>query len=104
MGRPDSRHTPWRWPRGQAANAKFAGCSIRDRRFTLVENRELYDLRHDPGEAKNVIADFPDVVQKLRSAYDLWWESIPPCLENETAVGPKVNPFHELYLQQFGQR
>src|SRR4051794_17107693 len=34
-----------RWPHGEAANSKYAGCSIRDRQFTLVNNSELYDLR-----------------------------------------------------------
>ncbi len=91
-----------RWPRGQAANSKYAGCSVRNRDFTLVNNRELYDLRHDPGETKNVIVKHAEVVRKLRAAYDNWWQSVLPCLENENAIGPKVNPFHELYYKQFG--
>ena len=91
-----------RWPRGEAANSKYAGCSIRDRRFTLVNNRELYDLTNDPGEKHNVIADHPDVVKKLRATYDHWWQTVLPCLENENAVGPKENPFKELYFKQFG--
>ena len=91
-----------RWPRGEASNSKYAGCSIRDRRYTLVNNSELYDLVVDPGEQHNVIADHPEVVQKLRTAYEAWWQSVLPCLENENAVGPKENPFKELYYKQFG--
>jgi arylsulfatase A-like enzyme len=92
-----------RWPRGEAANSKYAGCSIRDRRYKLVNNEELYDLRSDPGEKHNVITDHPDVTKRLRAAYDDWWQSVLPHLENENAVGPKVNPFKELYRKQFGQ-
>jgi arylsulfatase A-like enzyme len=92
-----------RWPRGEAAASKYAGCSIRDQRFTLVNNRELYDLQRDPSETKNVIAEHPEVAQKLRAAYDEWWHSALPCLENEDAVGPKINPFHELFVKQFGR-
>jgi arylsulfatase A-like enzyme len=92
-----------RWPRREADNSKYAGCSIRDQRFTLVNNRELYDLQSDPGETKNVLADHPDVVRKLSTEYDLWWQSVLPCLENENAVGPKINPYHELYFKQFGR-
>jgi arylsulfatase A-like enzyme len=92
-----------RWPRGDAAHAKYAGCSIRDRRFTLVNDRELYDLLSDPGETNNVITGHPDEVQKLRAAYDEWWQGVLPCLENENAIGPKINPFHELYYKQFGE-
>jgi arylsulfatase A-like enzyme len=92
-----------RWPHGEAANSKYAGCSIRDSQFTLVNNRELYDLRRDPGESKNVIREHSHVVRKLRAEYDKWWESVLPCLENENAVGPKINPYHELYYKQFGR-
>ena len=92
-----------RWPRGAARNSKYAGCSIRNRRFTLVNNEELYDLLRDPGEKYNVIADHADVVRKLRAAYDDWWESVLPRLENENAIGPGENPFKEIYRKQFGQ-
>jgi arylsulfatase A-like enzyme len=92
-----------RWPYGEAANSKYAGCSIRNRQYTLVNNMELYDLQHDAGEKYNVIADHPEVVKKLRIAYGDWWQSVLPHLENENAVGPKENPFKELYHKQFGQ-
>jgi arylsulfatase len=92
-----------RWPQGQAASAKYSGCSIRDSRFTLVNNSELYDLQHDPGEQQNVIAAHPDEVKRLRAAYDHWWQDVQAHLENESAVGPKENPFKTLYYQQFGR-
>ncbi len=92
-----------RWPRGQAATSKYAGCSIRDSRYALVNNRELYDLQRDLGERTNIFDDHPGVVAKLRAAYDDWWQSVVPCLENEHAIGPKINPFHELYYKQFGR-
>jgi len=91
-----------RWERGQVGGAKYAGCSIRDRRFTLVNNVELYDLQADPGETKNVLAEHADEVAKLRAAYDAWWNDIQPMLVNENVTGPKVNPFKALYWKQFG--
>lgn len=91
-----------RWEKGQAAQAKFSKCSIRDSRFRLVENQELYDLKNDPGETTNVIDQHPEVVAKLRAAYDKWWDDVQPLLVNEDAVGPKVNPFKEAYWKQFG--
>ncbi len=104
--------TPWpdrilvthvgRWPHGKQEEYKFRGCSIRDSRFTLVNNEELYDLKADPGEKSNVIAAHSDIVAKLRTAYDQWWTSVKPMFINETAIGPKVNPFKELYWKQFG--
>lgn len=91
-----------RWPRGEAATSKYAGCSIRDGRYTLVNNRELYDLQMDPGEKHNVIAEHPENAKLLRAAYDDWWQGVLPHLENESAIGPKENPFKAIYRQQFG--
>ena len=91
-----------RWERGKVAGAKFVNESIRDGRFTLVNNAELYDLKADPAESKNVIADHPDEVARLRAAYDRWWADVLPRLENEAAVGPKSNPFKDRYWAQFG--
>ena len=91
-----------RWLKGEIAEAKYHGCSIRDTRYSLVNNQELYDLSSDPGEKKNVLEANPDEVAKLRKAYDQWWSDIQPMLVNENVTGPKMNPFKELYWKQFG--
>jgi arylsulfatase len=91
-----------RWPKGKAAESKYDKCAVRNGRYRLVNNAELYDIKSDPGETKNVIAEHPDVVAAMRSAYDRWWAEVLPALENEDAVGPKVNPFKERYWKQFG--
>jgi arylsulfatase A-like enzyme len=91
-----------RWPLGKAETAKYKDYSIRDSRFTLVNNQELYDLQHDPGETANVISQHPDEVARLRAAYDEWWADVLPRLENEHAVAPQMNPFKERYWKQFG--
>ena len=76
---------------------------IQNSRFTLVKNTELYDLQADPGETKNVIAEHPEVVAKLRAAYDQWWTNVQPLLVNENVTDiPKINPLKELYWKQFG--
>ena len=58
--------------------------------------------QNDPGEQHDVIADHPEVVAKMRAAYDHWWSEILPALENENAIGPPGNPFKEAYWKQFG--
>jgi len=95
-------HHVGRWAKGKATESKYARCSIQNSRFTLVNNEELYDLKADPGETRNVIAEHPEVVAKLRTAYDQWWDEAQPLLVNEDAVGPQMNPFKELYWKQFG--
>jgi arylsulfatase len=65
-------------------------------------NWELYDIKSDTGETTDVSSQFPEAVKRMDAAYGQWWEEILPCLENENAVGPKVNPFQELFWKQFG--
>ena len=95
-------HHVGRWDKGEMEEWKYKDCAIQNSRFTLVNNKELYDLKADPGESKNVIAEHTDVAAKLRTAYDQWWAEVQPLLVNETAVGPRMNPMKELYWKQFG--
>ncbi len=96
-------HHVGRWAKGKAADAKHNNCTIQNSRFALVNNSELYDLSNDPGEKTNVIAAHPEVVMSLRAAYELWWAEVQPLLVNEDPANiPTINPFQELYYQQFG--
>jgi arylsulfatase A-like enzyme len=98
-----------RWERGQAAQSKYRNCSVRSARWHLVctaksgeKQWQLFNVKADPGEKNDVAASHPEVVKDLEAAYDRWWDSVQPQLVNENAVGPKVNPFKELYWNQFG--
>ena len=93
-----------RWEKGKAEESKFKNCAVRNSRFHLVNNAELYDIKADPGEMLDVRAQHPEVAAQMSAGYDQWWSEILPALENETAVGPKVNPFKETYWRQFGGR
>lgn len=91
-----------RWKTGLAEEARHTNCAIRNSRFKLVNNAELYDLEHDPAEAHNVASNHPAVVDELRATYDEWWAGILPGLENELVRGPVMNPFKVQYWAQFG--
>lgn len=98
-----------RWPKGKAADSKYAQCRVRSPRFSMInmgrgrEGWELYDLKADPGETTNVAAREPSVVAELNRAYDRWWDEVLPALENEDAVPPEAPPYHEIFRRQFGQ-
>jgi arylsulfatase A-like enzyme len=98
-----------RWPKGaNIDDYKYAKCSVRTARWHMVCDRDrvkhwqLFDVQKDPGETSDVADEHPQVVNELDAAYDKWWESLPPLLVNENAVGPQVNPFKALYEKQFG--
>ena len=95
-------HHVGRWDKGKAEDWKYKECSIEDSHFRLVNNKELYDLRSDPEERKNIIKENPEVTGKLRAIYDQWWTEVQPFLVNEDAMGPEINPMKELYWKQFG--
>lgn len=91
-----------RWEKGKAQEAKLGQCAVRNTRYHLVKNSELYDVKADRGERHNILDEQPEMVAKMRQAYEQWWNEVLPALENEDAIGPKVNPFKEAYWKQFG--
>lgn len=90
------------WAQGTAEECKYRRSAIQNSRFSLVNNSELYDLKADPGETKNIITEHSEVVAKLRAFHDEWWQDVLPLLVNENKLGPKINPMKELYWKQFG--
>jgi arylsulfatase A-like enzyme len=59
---------------------KWRKCVVMDEsdrpRWRLVDGKELYDLRNDPGQAKDIAAAHPDVVRRLRDEYEQWWAGV----------------------------
>ncbi|HLF94893.1 MAG TPA: arylsulfatase, partial [Planctomycetota bacterium] len=64
---------------------KDDACVMRDK-WRLVKGQELYDLRTDPGQAKDVAAQHPDVRAKLQAHYDAWWTEIAKTIDDFTPV------------------
>ncbi len=110
-----------RWRKGTDYNlAKTANASIRTPQYHLVSVVErpgnakakvetpsspwqLFDVKKDPGELTNIAKDQPEVVSQMLASYDQWWSSLKGQIDlNENAKGPQLNPFAELYWQQFG--
>ena len=82
---------------------KKAGFAVRNARYRLVNNEELYDILNDPGETQNLYAQKPEVAQAMRAAYDQWWDEVRPYMVNEGSQKMGPNPYHEKYKQQLEQ-
>ena len=99
-----------RWPKSADPNsAKYNMAAVRNKQWALVSERgssepawQLFDLTVDYQQRNDVANQHPDVVQKLSSAFDQWWDQTLPLMVNEKAIGPKINPFQAMYYQQFG--
>ena len=112
------RKTPWpdrplfthlgRWDRGKMAETEYRQCRIREGKWSLVNVKnsptawELYDVAADPEERQNLAQQQPEIVARLASEYDRWWQSVQPDLINENVPVPAVNPFKAAYERQFG--
>jgi len=96
-----------RWKQGEDP-VKHGQCSVRWKNYLQVWEKEkwrLYDLKTDPAEQSDIVAQNKDVVEKLDKVYDKWWNEVLPCMENEQAykTAPKENPFKEQYRKQYGE-
>lgn len=99
-----------RWPKGaDPETARYRTCSVRTSRWHLVSAKgtrtprwELFDVVQDPGETRDVQSEHPEVLADLALRYDRWWESVTPFGVNESAEGPRINPFKTHYWKQFG--
>ena len=45
-------------------------------RWRLVEDRELYDIKADPGQKKDIIKEHPEVTRRLHDAYEARWPKL----------------------------
>lgn len=112
-----------RWTKGtDYQEAKTRNASVRTPQYHLVSEAprrgpnakgkapapitsgwQLFDLKTDPAETQNIAGEKPEVVKAMIADYDQWWTSLDGQITlNEKAKGPALNPFAELYWQQFG--
>jgi len=55
---------------------KWRKSAVMTDRWRLVNGKELYDMRADPGQKTDVAEGHPGAVTVLRQAYEEWWRSI----------------------------
>ena len=52
---------------------KWRKCAVMTGRWRLVNGKELYDIKADPGQENNIAEKHPEVVANLRKEYENWW-------------------------------
>lgn len=57
---------------------KWRGAAGMTSRWRLVDDQELYDIKQDPGQKHNVIADHADVVAEIHKEFETYWTKVAP--------------------------
>jgi len=74
---------------------KWRNIAVMTERWRLINGRELYDIKTDPGQSNNIADGHSQVVEKLRESYERWWADISKRFDEycEIIIGSdKENP------------
>jgi arylsulfatase A-like enzyme len=55
---------------------KWRKSSVMREQWRLVNGKELYEIRKDPGQENDVAAQHPDIVSELRTGYEQWYTDV----------------------------
>jgi arylsulfatase A-like enzyme len=73
---------------------KWDGCTIWNN-WRVIRGEELYDIKADPGQEKDLAKDHPDVLKRMKAHYEQWWSSVEPGLRDFALISlgsEKANP------------
>lgn len=88
-----------RWKTGEDPGThQWKRFAIRTHRYRWVgagkTGGALYDMSKDPGQTTNIIADHPELIEKMGAFYDQWWKDTVPLMINEKAPMSPTRPYH----------
>ncbi|HNY41659.1 MAG TPA: arylsulfatase [Bryobacteraceae bacterium] len=75
VAKPDERTHFFQWHRGDEPEA-WKNCAVVQGDWKLVNGTELYDLRNDPAESRNLRPNEPSIAASLRKEYEKWFEEV----------------------------
>lgn len=74
---------------------KWRQCAVMTEQWRLINGKELYDIKADPAQKKDIAEGNPKVVEQLRQAYERWWTDLSKGFDEycEIVIGSdKQNP------------
>ena len=55
---------------------KWRKSAVMTDRWRLINGKELYDMKADSGQKSDIADEHPQIVKKLRDAYEDWWADV----------------------------
>ncbi|MDC0144034.1 arylsulfatase [Verrucomicrobia bacterium] len=100
-----------RWATGTEPNThQWKNFAVRSQQWRYIGAQQarkgntvpgaLYDMVKDSGQKENVAEQHPEVVKKMRTAYEQFWKEARPLMVNESAPMSKTRPFHVWFAEQ----
>ena len=65
---------------------KWRQSAVMSQQYRLINGKELYDIKADPGQKKNIAKDHPEQVEKMRAFYEAWWTELKPTFAQTTEI------------------
>jgi arylsulfatase B len=65
---------------------KWRKSAVMTSQWRLNNGKELYDIKADPGQKKNLADGHPKVVERLTKFYDDWWTELLPTFKQDVAI------------------
>lgn len=65
---------------------KWRKSAVMTDRWRLINGKELYDIKADKGQAKDVANAHPEVMKRLSDFYDAWWAELEPTFKQTTEI------------------
>ena len=65
---------------------KWKQTAVMSQQWRLINGKELYEIKKDPGQKNNVASDHPGQVAKMKAFYDAWWSELEPTFAQTTEI------------------
>jgi arylsulfatase A-like enzyme len=65
------------------------------KQWRLISGKELYDIKADPEQKNDVAEQQPQILERLRSAHEAWWDEVSPLFKQYCPISlgnDKENP------------
>ncbi|MBL9212787.1 MAG: arylsulfatase [Opitutaceae bacterium] len=90
---PASKNTAWPHERILVTDSqrvrdpiKWKQTAVMSGPWRLINGNELYDIKADPGQQRNLIAEQPARAARMSAFYDAWWAELEPTFAQTTEI------------------
>jgi arylsulfatase A-like enzyme len=90
---PASKNTAWPHDRMLVTDSqrvrdpiKWKQTAVMSGSWRLINGKELYDIKADPGQQRNLIAEHHARAARMSAFYDAWWAELEPTFAQTTEI------------------